>query len=393
MKIGLTWCATYTINDGQGKLFEVASSKDLLTRVDVATVDLSAVPNLVKAWAPELITDTNGDIYAYFSRMDSNTIGQSYYVKATSAVLSTWGAPVAQNWGGNIPANFIDATFVRQGGLWYFFFKNEARKSIERATSPTLTGTYTTDKTGDWAGWGIEVEGPELVRIGDKWRMYADRYFGDGYAYNESDVFETWTPLVSLTRRGFPAGETVRHGSFIRLTSLADAQTTILATSAPLNQHAEYTASNVIQANTPGGPGTFTLNTAARNQTAFISVPAAGQIRLEAAGYYAINWVGVRRNCGWRRWFYGNEKPGRKRDLRNDRYPIRIGGVVHRIPSKVLPSRNRHTVLRTVQERAYSRQYHHRPQGAIGPSFSPQKVQGAALSMRITKAATVALLP
>jgi hypothetical protein len=299
IKIGDTWYTAYTINNGYSKNFGVIKSTDLINWSPVTTVDVSSIGGLNQAWAPELVKDTNGDIYVFFSSMNASSVGSTYYVKATTGNLTAWGAPSPVLWT-NAPSSIIDPTFVKSGNTWFCFFKNEDTKYIERATSTSLTGTWTVDRTGNWSGWGSGLEGPEIVKTrAGMWRLYLDRYStNSGYMYTESSDLGTWTALtaISVGPNVLPASQRVRHGSFVRLT---DQQSATVAMSAALSKprrHGEFSGTGNVSANNPNaGPGTlvpFSDSTYSSGTASFITIPAAHQLKLEIAGVYSVSWVG-----------------------------------------------------------------------------------------------------
>lgn len=297
LKIGNTWFTAYTVNNGLSKNFAVIKSTDLLNWTQVALVDVSSIGSINQAWAPELILDTNGDVYVFFSSMAVTTgIGSAYRVKATASDLSTWSAPVAVSWT-SAPSNIIDPTFVKSGSTWYCFYKHETTKYIERATSSSLTGTYTIDQTGNWTGWGSGVEGPELVKVNaTTWRIYVDRYVaGTGYAWAESSDLTTWTALTNVTIApgALGASQTIRHGSFYKL---ADQQSAAGALAAAIGRnpvHAEFDATRNTAASVGEGPGTLVTDGAASRLAGnMLSIPAPHQLMFMVSGYYSVNWVG-----------------------------------------------------------------------------------------------------
>jgi hypothetical protein len=298
LKVGSFWYTAYTIDNGQQRTFGVLRSGNLTTWTPVTTVDVSAVPNLSRAWAPELIQDSNGDVYAFFSRIDTNNVGAAWYVRATSGDLSTWSAPSGLAWTAP-PANIIDPTFVKNGSTWYCFYKNEGTKYLERATATTLTGPYTIDRTGNWAGWGSGLEGAEIVKAGPGlWRLYADRYDpGLGYQWAESADLNTWSAMTSIATAPnvLDAGQSIRHGSFQKIGSAADAATVIGTALGTAYRHAEFSAVGTgVPANTVTGPGSitrFTLSDHTRDG-GFVTSPAPGQLQFLVDGVYSVGWVG-----------------------------------------------------------------------------------------------------
>lgn len=209
---------THTRTPATGTSFDVYRSADLVTWTKQATVDCSSIGSVNSTWAPELAVDDNGDVYVFVS-INATSV---YRLKASDAALTTWGAPILLTFTGG-PAQIIDAAFVKRGPTWYCFYKNETAggKTIERATASSLTATtWVVDKTGDWAGWGVGVEGPSIVQLpSGTYRMYVDRYLANtGTAYAESADLTTWSALT--TSPALPAmgnSDLLRHGSVIRL--------------------------------------------------------------------------------------------------------------------------------------------------------------------------------
>lgn len=312
MKIGSTYFVAYTANNGLNKNFEIASSTDLLHWTLVATVDCSTVPSAYQTWAPELIQDTNGDIYAFFTNVtNGGPVPSIWRVKAIDTTgLTTWGAPVAMSWT-TLPNWPIDATFQYTNGQWYCFYANNNTMFVERATSPTLTGTFTVDKTGDWAGWGYGREAPQLVQVSStKWRIYIDRFSGTspnwvyaGYAYSESSDLTTWTALTTVaTDPGFPIGQLMRHGAFLKIPDATTRNTVAAAVAGrkPL-RHAEYTGAFTTVANTATGPGALTMDTGTAYRAGdFISSTGTSQVTVGVAGNYNIDFLATFNNgaCG-----------------------------------------------------------------------------------------------
>jgi beta-xylosidase len=137
------------------------SSTDLLNWSTVpTTIDVSAIGSVTSTWAPEFVEDTNGDVYIVFSINATNP----YWIKATNAALTTWTAPTLLTITGR-PTKVIDPVFIKKDSTWYCFYNDDYATQIYRATCATITGTYATDKTGDWAGWGSGLEGPSVVRL------------------------------------------------------------------------------------------------------------------------------------------------------------------------------------------------------------------------------------
>lgn len=292
IKIGDKWFTAHTVNNGYTKNFAIIQSTDLINWTNIAYIDVSSIATLNQAWAPELIVDTNGDVYAFFSSMTTGNVGSAYYVKALNAGLTSWSAPTAMVWT-SAPTNLIDPNFILHNGVWYCFYKHEGTKYIERATSTTLTGTYTTDKTGDWAAWGSGVEGPQLVKVNDTtWRLYVDRYqAATGYAYTESTDLTTWTTLtgIKVAPGVLGVGQTVRHGSFVKLDGAQSAGNVMAAVLPKRGTDISYYTSTGSKANVDGANQAIATpvyqNT---GSTVNVGTAGTGTVTITTAGIYSI---------------------------------------------------------------------------------------------------------
>lgn len=239
----------YTLADGVGRNFRIIKSETggVGTWSVVATVSVSAlVATGDKCWAPELVID-GSDVYAFFTWQKSTTsetvagsgngvLSSMGWVKATNTTtLATWSAPTALNTSGFTTA-YIDGVPIKMGADYYFFSSGGA--TIYRAKSTTgITGLYTQDRTGDWAGWGSGIEGPYLTQLpGGLYRIYFDRYVaGTGHWYSESSDLSTWSAPVQVasTHGTLPAGTRIRHGSFLQLPNMDSAAKIMASTMSP----------------------------------------------------------------------------------------------------------------------------------------------------------------
>jgi hypothetical protein len=174
------------------------------------------ISGLQRAWAPEWFVDTNGSVNIILSASvaaDGEWIFKPYKLTATNSSLTAWSTPTLLS---GIGPNYIDTFIVKIGSTYHAFTKNETTKYIEYATASSLTGPYTFQKTGNWAGFGSGVEGPALIQLDNGgWRIYFDGYSAGKYWYSDSyDNFATWstpTELPGLT--GF-----VRHLTVLKET-------------------------------------------------------------------------------------------------------------------------------------------------------------------------------
>ena len=301
LKIGSTWFCAYTINNGYSKNLGVISSKDLVNWATVATVDVSTATSINQAWAPELVLDTNGDVYMFFTNVTAANAQSIWYVKATDATgLTTWGSPTAITWASN-PGNIWDAAFIKNGSTWYMFYSYGGY--IQRANCTSLTGTWTTDKTGDWAGWwagvggtGMTLEGGEIMQDGSTWRMYFDPYNGSavssGYYYSESTDFTTWTTPVQVSKAtNFPPGQILRHGAWVKLTSDADRNIALAAVAGgglPVSPHVEITGSVTVSDAIVTDIGSPTVVSGSTNNDKMVTCSGSGIFVPAATGLYDV---------------------------------------------------------------------------------------------------------
>lgn len=171
------------------------------------------VPGLVRTWAPEFFRDEDGSIHVIVSL---DTTGDHRFtphvLTATGGSLTSWTEP--QPMAGLDGSNYIDTCVIRVDGTYHAITKQENTKYLEHATAPALTGPYTVEGTGDWAGWGSWVEGPSLVPLdGGGWRLYYDAYRDGAYRYSDSrDGLRTWSAPRELPG----LSGTVRHFSVLR---------------------------------------------------------------------------------------------------------------------------------------------------------------------------------
>lgn len=209
-----------------GQAFGVARSRDLRRWEHVADVPVR-LPGVQRVWAPEWFRDADGQVSVLVS-LSTEASGEqfrAYRLQPSRPDFSAFDTPRLLQ---GLDRNPIDTFVVREGGRYVALAKNETTKQIERASSATLDGPWTYDRTGDWAGWGAWVEGPSLVPIRDAqgragWRLHLDDYTKKTYRYADSfDGLQTWTPLRPL---GGVSGA-VRHFTVLEEDSHALARAT-----------------------------------------------------------------------------------------------------------------------------------------------------------------------
>ncbi|MFD5074585.1 family 43 glycosylhydrolase [Streptomyces sp. NPDC058371] len=187
----------YTTN-WTGNTIGFARSRD---RVNWTFLRNYTIPmaGLDRTWAPEWFVDEDGSVSIIVSLTTNDlTDFAPHLLRATRADLSAWAPPVVLR--GIHNSNYIDTFVVRDGGKYHAFCKQETTKYIEYASAPALTGPYTFQGRGDWAGFGSWNEGQALVRLDDGgWRIYFDAYRDGTYYYCDShDGFRTWSPRRQL---------------------------------------------------------------------------------------------------------------------------------------------------------------------------------------------------
>lgn len=214
IKIGSTYWMAHT--NGYDTGFDIASSPDAFNWTFQKRVDTSATIGSgagARTWAPEWFVDTDGTVRIYVS-CDTTGAGltmQLYELRATDPnnLAGTWTAPVALA-GTGLPARMIDPFMIKIGSTYYCWYKRDNTQLIEYMSSTNPITGYTLIKTGDWAGWGANLEGQCLVQLADRWRIYLD-LSGGGYYYSDSfDNWATWTAKTLV-----PSNVPIQHATLI----------------------------------------------------------------------------------------------------------------------------------------------------------------------------------
>lgn len=187
--------------------FGMARSSDLRGWTPLPPVPTTTLPGVTRSWAPEWFVDDDGPHVLLALSTDSGESFGMYEMHPTAEDLSTWSVPQLLT---GLPGNCIDATCLVVDGAYHLFVKNETTKHVEHGVATTLTGPYVMVGTGDWAGWGSDVEGPSVIRFGQGWRIYLDAYTQGRYDFSDGSAdFREWT-----SRRPVKASPVMpRHGS------------------------------------------------------------------------------------------------------------------------------------------------------------------------------------
>lgn len=215
-----------TVGWGAGTSFDIIESNDLLTWELTARVSTAAVPNALQTWSPKWFVDNDDSVHicVNVSAVLNDGPFKQYQMRATAEDLKTWSTPVEIT---GLPSNTIDGVWFRKPGdpLYYFWFKNETSKYLEVYTSTSLVSGYTAYKTGNWAGWGRDIEGISLIPLANnQWRVYFDKYPLNGIYYSDSlDDWATWSTkalAITPTTQSNPGPYRTMHNVATRLTLL-----------------------------------------------------------------------------------------------------------------------------------------------------------------------------
>ncbi len=201
----------YTTN-WEGANFGIASSADLSTWRFERNVPVG-ISGVTSTWAPEWFEDpADGSVNVIVSLSPGDYANfRPHKLTAMDATLAQWSAatPLA-----GIGPNYIDTFIIRVGATYHNFSKNETTKYIEHGTAAALGGPYTIDKTANWAGWGVNLEGCALLQLPNgNWRIYMDGYTSGHYYYSDSADLLQWS-----AKKDLPGGLSgmVRHGTILR---------------------------------------------------------------------------------------------------------------------------------------------------------------------------------
>ena len=198
-----------------------ASSSDLILWSEQQFIPVMMHEDSAKnTWAPEINYDAKKKEYVVywattiagrFPQKDTSAEGRKnnhrmYYV--TTKDFKKWSkAKLLYNPGFSV----IDATIVQEGKRYIMFLKNETRAPVEKniriAYAKKITGPYTTAGppiTGKY--W---AEGPTVLKLGNEWIVYFDKYTNHTYGAVRSKDLVNWEDVSDKV--SFPKG--VRHGT------------------------------------------------------------------------------------------------------------------------------------------------------------------------------------
>jgi hypothetical protein len=181
-------------------------------------------PAVLNCWAPEIFYDATSKTYMIywastipgrFPATDSSGDGKynhrMYYTTTKDfKVFSPTKLLYDQGF------TVIDATIQKNSHQYVMFLKDETKippqKNLHIATSNSLTSGYSKPSspiTGNY--W---AEGPTVIKIGNDWIVYFDKYTQHKYGAITSTDLKTWTDISDKVN--FPKG--FRHGTVFTVT-------------------------------------------------------------------------------------------------------------------------------------------------------------------------------
>ena len=111
----------------------------------------------------------------------------------------------------------IDATILKDGKRWVMFLKDEgdmpAQKNLRIAYAKKLTGPYS--EAGKPITGKYWAEGPTVLKSGNEWFVFFDKYIDKKYGAVKSTDLENWTDISDEI--SMPKG--MRHGTIFSITN------------------------------------------------------------------------------------------------------------------------------------------------------------------------------
>lgn len=209
-----------------------ASSKDLISWSDQRyLLVMEHEPATLNSWAPEIFYDepTGQFLICWASTIpgrfpetdgqDASTGGAGYnhriYYTTTRDFETFSDTRLLYDHGFNV----IDATVVPVDDRYVLFLKDETnepfepQKNIRLARGDRVEGPY--GPPGDPITGEYWAEGPTVLKIGDSWFLYFDRYTERRYGLLVSDDLVRWRDETD--RLQMPEG--IRHGTAFPVTA------------------------------------------------------------------------------------------------------------------------------------------------------------------------------
>jgi hypothetical protein len=204
--------------------FGYAESRDLITWTNERYVPvMSHEPTAMNTWAPEIFYDSLRTRYQIFwastipGRFPGDSAGgggkynHRLYYTTTKDFRTFAPTKLLYDRGFSV----IDADIMRDGSRYVMFLKDEREGQGERPAQKNIRIAYAERPDGPWsqatrpitgAYW---AEGPTVLRVGDEWIVYFDRYRDHRYGALSSDNLAEWEDVSAYL--AMPDG--MRHGT------------------------------------------------------------------------------------------------------------------------------------------------------------------------------------
>ena len=200
------------------------SSEDLINWTEQKLIPvMTHEENARNCWAPEVTYDEKGGFYMIYwattitgrdtvaSQLSEDNYNHRMFYVTTKDFNEFSETKVLYD----KQFNVIDATIIPDNGRYVMFLKDEtlkpAQKNIKMAIGENLTGPYS-DASQPISGndWG---EGPTVLRMGDEWLVYFDKYGIGKFGAVKSNDLKTWTDISGQI--SIPEG--LRHGTIFKV--------------------------------------------------------------------------------------------------------------------------------------------------------------------------------
>ncbi len=206
---------------GLDRGFGLASSPDLINWSDQRYIPMMEnVPGAKNCWAPEMVWDPHTDQWVIFW---SSTI-EGQFSETLSAGDNGWNHRIYRSLTRDFQSftapelfynpgfNCIDATIVFDRTRFVMILKNETRhppaKNLCVAFAERLLGPWS-QPFAPFSPAGVWVEGPSVLRVGDWWYVYFDKYTLNQYGAMRTKDFRTFEDVSD--QLVYPTG--MRHGT------------------------------------------------------------------------------------------------------------------------------------------------------------------------------------
>jgi hypothetical protein len=244
-KFGSTWYVLHTCVSNNLDVHEFCltnSNDDLHTFQSPATfVDTSSISATLSDLAPEWAKNPSGTpyldaggcphaVFALSNKVNSFAIYETHPTNC-SDFTQPWTTPVQLVVTGEgqifdpmlVCRSASNGTCTGSGDefdLWYCHIDLGVRQNVQWAKASSITGTYTRQSPGgDWINGGINQEGPMVIKLADRWRLYFDMVsFPPGNITDgEINYADSFDDLASFTNpHAIDSGATqAKHGTVI----------------------------------------------------------------------------------------------------------------------------------------------------------------------------------